>query len=212
MRKNEWEYAHQKGIVAATTEVGSLPFLQFSEGNDVLDIGCGKGTLLRKLVEDYGVEGVGIDIVPTKTTGITFVCAEAQNLPFKEGVFDIVYSLGVLEHLTCTEKAFVEAHRVLKTDGQVLITVPNLFSLHTFLDRPLRHFLGLWHIGLEKSYSLLDVYCFMAQAGFQKARHKLILWNLSEVSVLSSIYAKFDNFLSRVFMFWGFFIAIYSSK
>lgn len=210
--KNEWESAHQKGIVTATTETGFLPFLTFFKNCKVLDIGCGKGILLRKLAQENDLEGIGIDVVPARRSGITFVCADAQYLPFRDDTFDVVYSLGVLEHLPCTENALLESRRVLKSKGQALITVPNLFSLHTFLDRPLRQLVGLWKIGLEKSYSLSAVYVLMDQAGFRVAKHKLLFWNLNQGPALLKAYTKFDNHLNKLFNFWGFFIAIYSSK
>jgi SAM-dependent methyltransferase len=210
--RNEWAYAHERNIVRTTQDTDKLPFLKFSKNFVVLDVGCGTGKLLENLMKKFGVEAVGIDIVPTKLKGCSFVRAGAQNLPFREDVFDVLFSLGVVEHLPLTEIALLESHRVLKKKGQVLITVPNLFSLHTLFDRPLRQILGLWKIGLEKSYSIGNFYNLMYCAGYNKAKHKIILWDLKAGSKLSRAYTEFDNFLNKIFNFWGFFIALYCIK
>ena len=212
MEENVWSRAYKQDIVSVTEETDSLPFLTFSKSDRVLDVGCGKGFLLERLAEKLGVECVGVDTVPAKPRNFAFVKAGAQNLPFRAGIFDVVYSLGVVEHLPCTEKAIYESHRVLKAEGQALITVPNRLSLHTFLDRPVRQLLGLWRIGLEKSYSLGEFCELMAKTGYKRPRYELIPWNLQKGPIIFRIYARLDNFLAKVFRHWGFFIAVSGSK
>lgn len=56
--------------------------------------------------------------------------ADAENLPFPDGHFDIVYSNGVLHHTPHTEKAVNEVHRVLKTGGYAAIM---LYARHSFM-------------------------------------------------------------------------------
>jgi ubiquinone/menaquinone biosynthesis C-methylase UbiE len=46
---------------------------------------------------------------------------DAENLPFEDGTFDIVYSFGVLHHTENTEQAISELHRVLKPGGQAAV-------------------------------------------------------------------------------------------
>src|SRR2546429_675657 len=46
---------------------------------------------------------------------------DAENLPFADDVFDIVYSFGVLHHTENTEQAIDEVHRVLKPGGQAAV-------------------------------------------------------------------------------------------
>jgi len=54
--------------------------------------------------------------------------ADAEDLPFEDGSFDIVYSYGVLHHSPDTARALAEVRRVLKSGGTALIMLYNLRS------------------------------------------------------------------------------------
>ena len=72
----------------------------------VLDAGCGAGRFLDVLTGS-GANVVGIDISSaidaakenvTGRGGVHFVQASIYDLPFRDGTFDFVYSIGVIEH------------------------------------------------------------------------------------------------------------------
>lgn len=46
---------------------------------------------------------------------------DAENMPFNENTFDVVYSFGVLHHTPNTEKSISEVLRVLKPGGTAII-------------------------------------------------------------------------------------------
>lgn len=211
-KEKTWPFAHQKGIVKPSEETTSLPFLKFKKDYMVLDIGCGEGILLRNLVERFDVEAYGMDVVPFKGERYGFIKADGQNLPFKDNTFDIVYSLGAIEHFHSPQKAVSESSRVLKRDGQVLFTVPNVFSLHTFIDRPIRRVLRLWLIGVEKSFKASELQNSLEQGGFSKIRYKYLFYNPQRGSIPVRIYKRLDNLVSRLFDFWGFFICVSGTK
>ncbi|NQT34942.1 methyltransferase domain-containing protein [bacterium] len=105
----------------------------------MLDIGCGNGaqTVYFSSVSRHLI---GLDILPPDETAVKetpgefdFVRGSGMELPFDDGVFDIVTSFEVLEHLPDDEKAVAEAIRVLKSGGILFITVPNkwwIFESH----------------------------------------------------------------------------------
>lgn len=101
-------------------------------GKRVLDIGIGFGDVsfaFRRL--EANVTGIDICFECNKVVseeGIPSCQADTRHLPFKDGEFDLVYSLGVIEHFNDTEKAIREHKRVLKPGGTALIVVPNLIS------------------------------------------------------------------------------------
>jgi SAM-dependent methyltransferase len=64
----------------------------------VLDVGCGRGGLLKAVTERLGVQGVGIDLSPAGTNPIPILAADAtrDHLP----PADVAYSAYVAHHLT----------------------------------------------------------------------------------------------------------------
>ena len=105
------------------------------EGEHVLDVGCGTGSLALVAKRQVGPNGrvAGIDGSPemidrarrkaTKAKAdISFEVAPAQALPFDDGSFDVVLSTLMLHHLPrpSREQLGREIRRVLKPGGRVL--------------------------------------------------------------------------------------------
>ncbi len=97
------------------------------EGSNVLEVGCGKGTLLKALREIKKCKVTGVDIIP-KPDSIDFpfysVDIDDSPLPFGDNEFDYVISTEVLEHLFNPEKAIDEFSRT--SSGKIIISIPNL--------------------------------------------------------------------------------------
>ena len=94
----------------------------------ILDVGCSNGRYLilsKKIFE--AKELVGIDIIGFKRKKIKFLIGDCHNLPIKNNSFDLVYSLGLLEHFKKEERVKIlrEQTRVLKTEGYFLLLIPN---------------------------------------------------------------------------------------
>jgi ubiquinone/menaquinone biosynthesis C-methylase UbiE len=100
-------------------------------GREVLEVGCGLGTDAVQFARN-GARYTGVDLTPRsieltalrfrqeKLNG-RFLNADAENLPFPDDSFDLVYSHGVLHHTPNTERAIQEVHRVLNPGGQAMI-------------------------------------------------------------------------------------------
>ncbi len=91
----------------------------------VLDVGCGTGLLLKEL----GRRGVGLDLsagmlrlARRRNPGIPLVRADAEHLPFKEGVFRAVLSVTVLQNLPHPRRALREMARVVEEGGKVVVS------------------------------------------------------------------------------------------
>lgn len=80
----------------------------------VLDVGTGRAPF-----QAVRQRWVGVDLSPeaSRFTDKPFVCASAVALPFRDGVFDAVWSVAALEHVPDPELALVEMVRVLKPGG-----------------------------------------------------------------------------------------------
>ena len=97
-------------------------------GARVLDAGCGEGVLVDEYADRLAIEGIdpnyGSDRVRT---------GSLTALPFGDASFDRALCLDVLEHLTFEEqpRALAELFRVLKSGGDLLVSVPNLAHLQS---------------------------------------------------------------------------------
>lgn len=104
-----------------------------------LDVGCGDGYLLRKL--EGGIK-VGMDLSTTRLRRArlevpegSFVCGDAEHLPFKESAFDFVTCLDVLEHLHDPHRCIKDLEFSSAEGGTILVSVPDdrLLSFTRFL-------------------------------------------------------------------------------
>lgn len=55
--------------------------------------------------------------------------ADIRELPFPEGSFDVVYTMGTIEHIDEYKDALQEIHRVLRPGGRAIIGVPHKWDL-----------------------------------------------------------------------------------
>jgi len=111
-------------------------------GENILEIGIGIGTDLVEYAKNGSIV-YGIDFAKNavKTTKANFkrlglqsnlVVANAENLPYETGVFDLIFCFGVLHHISDTEKAIQEIYRVLKPDGKAIIMLYAIGWKHIF--------------------------------------------------------------------------------
>ncbi len=110
----------------------------------LLDAGCGAGALLAELAargRAVGVDVAAPAIAITRRRGPHALAqADARDLPFRADVFDAVMLCDVLEHIDDDRRALLEAARVLKPDGVVIITLPALHLLWSNHDEALGHY------------------------------------------------------------------------
>ena len=104
----------------------------------VLEVGCGRGYLARRLAHANRVTACDIAIsdgLKGDGSGVTYVACNIQSLPFSDRAFDYVVSTHTVEHVQDLSKAMRELRRVAR-EG-LIIVVPKqrpykyTFSLHT---------------------------------------------------------------------------------
>ncbi|RLG16007.1 hypothetical protein DRN63_04715 [Nanoarchaeota archaeon] len=109
----------------------------------VLEAGCGYGHKCVLFSKYYKANVIGVDFVlkPLKvlmnylsrdhrTQSLQiFVCGgDVTKLPFRDSIFDVITSFGVVEHFRKYSEviaALSEAQRVLKIGGYLILTIPN---------------------------------------------------------------------------------------
>ena len=145
-----------------------------------------KNTRILAWASQRGARAYGVDISePTVIqaraafSGNALRCAVAdvRELPFRDGSFDAIYSMGTIEHFDETERAVEELARVLKPGGRAIVGVPNRHDpfLRPFLATVLQA-LGLYAYGYEKSYSRHDLRRMLERAGLTVIAETAILF------------------------------------
>lgn len=118
-------------------------------GNRILDVGCGEGLAEVALgrLHISQVRLVGVDLVVDKVIKasqetashnqrVKFAAADACRLPFRDGVFDSIYCVAVLQHVNDVETAVTEFARVTAPRGRVVAVEPDNSARYGFSSTP----------------------------------------------------------------------------
>jgi SAM-dependent methyltransferase len=98
-----------------------------------LDLGCGEGYGTALLSQAVG-EIVGLDVDEAAiahaasqyaSANCRFRRHDGERLPFEDAAFDAVVSFQVIEHVPGDRRYVSEVSRVLKPEGQLILTTPN---------------------------------------------------------------------------------------
>ncbi|MBI2657520.1 class I SAM-dependent methyltransferase [Candidatus Woesearchaeota archaeon] len=106
-------------------------FYQNTEtGDRVVDVGCFDGYFSQKLTQK-GCRVVGVDsldLVVQKTIfddqETRYVAAFGEEIPFGDSKFDVGIYSHVLEHVFDPELVLIEARRIIKPGGKIIVVVP----------------------------------------------------------------------------------------
>lgn len=186
-----------------------------SSGADVLDWGCGSGHFscflahLGHRVEGYSIEPDRVHIKPELVkSGFSLTVGDEKEprlLPYKEASFDMVCSIGVLEHVRETGgsegASLEEIRRILRPEGLfICYHFPNRWS---WIDRVARLIPGK-HCHIYK-YTKKEIYELCAKHGFEILKIKRYgmlprnsLHRLPKWLCKSHAFARFIHFLDQV--------------
>lgn len=118
----------ERRLVAGFTS--ALEDLLPDSAGDVLEVGCGEGHQLQKVLKAVGADRVvGLDLVDVELEGswagldgVQLLWGSAYQLPFPTDSFDLVLALEMLEHVDEPDTVLAEIARV--ATGPVIISVP----------------------------------------------------------------------------------------
>ena len=94
--------------------------------------------------------------------------ADVRSLPFPDNSFDLLYSMGTIEHFEDSAAAVREFFRVLRPSGIAIVGVPNKFD--PFLRPLLVHLwnaFGAYPYGMERSFTSRGLRRLLESAGFR---------------------------------------------
>jgi SAM-dependent methyltransferase len=147
-----------------------------------------KNTRILVWAAEHGAIAYGLDLAePTvriaaetfrgARTCVHAAVADVRAIPFRDGSFDAVYSMGTIEHFDETEQAVAEIVRVLRPGGRAIVGVPNRRDpfLRPLLVRALQAF-GLYAYGDEKCYTRRELRTMLQAAGLTVVAETAILF------------------------------------
>ena len=114
------------------------------KGKKLLEVGAGVGTFLIVCRNSYNIDAYGVEPSSNEFSSFQSVSqallsennlpndiitnSVAEELPFDDDSFDLIYSTNVLEHVKDPKKVLSESIRVLKSGGYLQFVIPNYFS------------------------------------------------------------------------------------
>lgn len=119
--------------------------ITLSEGMDILEMGCGTGTILYRLSKRCNINGYGIDVEEKMLEQARQKCPEMQILncscdatPFEDGSFDMIVACMAYHHFSDKDVFSKECARLLKKGGRLYIADPKLpLPIRKFLNTAL---------------------------------------------------------------------------
>jgi SAM-dependent methyltransferase len=195
---NVYTHGHHESVLrshrwrTAENSAGYLvPVLR--SGMDLLDVGCGPGTITMDLAELVGPTGsvTALERTPDAlalarqeaerrdATNLHFAVGDVQELDQPDDTFDVVHAHQVLQHVSDPVQALREMRRVCRPGGIVAARESDYGGF-------------VWHPALAELDRWLEVYCEVARANDAEpdAGRRLLSWaqeaGLSDVTASSS--------------------------
>lgn len=153
------------------TVIGFLSENGGFKGKNILDAGAGEGAFCSQL-RFFGAKVEACDLNPLQFKAEKIECKKADlngKIPYRNDSFDYVVSLEVIEHLENPHNFMSELKRVVKKDGLVIISTPNVA-----------------HISSRICYLLFGSFVYFWPARYRKFNHHinpLFRWEMEEMIV-----------------------------
>jgi ubiquinone/menaquinone biosynthesis C-methylase UbiE len=181
---NVYTHGHHESVLRShrwRTAANSAGYLlpRLRPGLQLLDVGCGPGTITMDLAELLGPTGRvtalertgdALDLARAEadrrgTTGVDFAIGDVQALGFPDGSFDVVHAHQVLQHVDDPVLALREMRRVCRPGGTVAVRESD-YSAFT------------WHPETAELDRWLEVYLQVARSNDAEpdAGRRLLSW------------------------------------
>ena len=161
-------------------------------GKETLEIGLGQGADSEQIIR-RGAAWYGLDLTQESVERVQTRLSirnlphgavrqgSVLDIPYKDNVFDLVFSHGVLHHVPDIKAAQNEIHRVLRPDGELIVMLYATWSLNY-----------LFSICTMRRLGLLILYLLKLEPGGLFSQH---LKNVRDMGIRP--YLKMDNFIHK---------------
>ena len=182
------------------------------QNHTILDAGCGTGTPLLFLSRFVRII-VGIDLstesirrAKTKSKKISyckvhFLVADAECMPFRKNVFDIVVAIELLEHVLKQSKVLMEFKKVLNVNGRSAISVPNALCPWNYTLRKLLMKINpkVFLSPIDRAFFPSEIINLCKNAGFKRIKREFIGFLIPEIPVTFLGFLRLaERFLEKI--------------
>lgn len=166
------------------------------EEDVVLDVGCGNGAFAYEIAKKcfcIGIDwfiGDNLFYLTQNSSGVSFLQADVQNLPFSDNVFDKILLSSVLQMVENDDLLIKECNRVLKENGIMVLSVPLNYIFIKALNNEFR-------AGLMEKYGVKG-------KGFYKYDELVNMLQARGFEVLETEYApkKLGSFIHEIWLYF----------
>jgi|SRR5437016_2430666 len=204
----EWGKFTQEALSAADRELLFAKYFSLIDWTTrpkrALDMGCGSGRwdvvvapLVGELVAaDASPEALKVAKRNVRASNVSFVECSPETLPFSDGYFDFIFSLGVLHHLPDTPAAIESLACKLAPGGRLL-----LYLYYAFDNRP-AWFRGIWKLSdlLRRCTSRLP---FSLRYGLSQIIALFVYWPLARTAKYLPVH---DSWPLRIYADHSFYV------
>jgi 2-polyprenyl-3-methyl-5-hydroxy-6-metoxy-1,4-benzoquinol methylase len=140
--------------------------LSAMKDKELLEVGCGGSQYLPYFSKEFGLHVTGLDyselgceaaerVLAAEGVAGEIVCANFFDAPQSlAGKFDVVVSMGVVEHFVDTAACIAAIAKLVKPGGVILTTIPNMRGLTGALQKAFDRDLFNKHVPLNREMLL----------------------------------------------------------
>ncbi len=152
-----------------------LEIIQISPDSKILDLGCGEGLFIKRLLKlgipEKNITGCDMDRFENLDSSFQFIKVNLDEpLPLPEQSFQLVTALEVIEHLENPRALVREMARVLAPGGTAVVSTPNNETFTSLISLALRGYPSAFADACYPAHItpvlLVDLKRMMAEAGF----------------------------------------------
>lgn len=186
-------------------------FIDINNQSICVDLGCGGGYFSKELFQRYNCKVFSIDESKTAIEfarkynsfdKANYILSSATSIDLLDSSVDIVFCIGVLEHVREIDVALYEIKRILKPNGRIVFISSNRFSI-MFYDRIIKQIFHSWKYGYQKNWTSRGIQKKLRQNGFI-----ILSCSIKQGFGDFNTINKVDRMINHIIPSWGRYIQI----